>query len=706
MYSSYEDNLISLKEKHIKQQEKYTEIIGLINDINSYFKTNIDYNSKLEKLLSFYVLNINNLSLINKNIAKYEFLNMLKIIDKLDFFYLANNIIEFIDSIKTINETDDTIYKFYLNTDKNSNYPSLKLINSYILSSNELELSNEEYNFIIANYFIKNDLSYNINIKFNLNNISAYLSLFDNKIITAENTNLIRYISELNNNNINTYKIMNIAAQINKTLVFKDNSDNNFLKEIDNNKILNLYNKTKYIILNEYLDNTIYTNIEFDISLIKVCNIFKHPKLFKYKHANTKSIRKYYDKTNFDNLEENLQNVLHKINISSSIYLEIFEYIIYYLKTYKLLMVPEETNITLQKLLTEFDFKKMYISLYECINLIVPYGSSIQLLHDMSSDLDICIISNNKDILKNIFDLFTYIKYKYVKKYIIEDNLANNNDQENSEFLIDVEDIHYAKKIPVLSLIYNYKNNSSNNSNNSNNSTIKFKIEITLNNLKGVFNSLIIREYCLLNNKLNDLIMLIKIWSKYYVINGNKHHYLSSFCYTLMVIDFFNQKELIPSFDLIYKKLIEKYDFDYYKFMNISYEKKEKFIITNLKNIEYNKLLMTDKNDKSYLKSNNVNLSLSDLFVEFLFYYYFVFNNDLFTINITSNKINYRSNYINTMDNKKTKYVNVFDIKDPVDNSYNPASYLNINYTQSEKFFNTIKCCLYKIKNNIKIFDA
>jgi len=73
------------------------------------------------------------------------------------------------------------------------------------------------------------------------------------------------------------------------------------------------------------------------------------------------------------------------------------------------------------------------------------------------------------------------------------------------ENIFEVKELYFAKNIPLLGIVY--KN---------------IKIELNINNSLGVYNSIMIRNYCMLDSRVLMLIILIKDWSKYHNIQGNK----------------------------------------------------------------------------------------------------------------------------------------------------------------------------------------
>jgi DNA polymerase sigma len=77
--------------------------------------------------------------------------------------------------------------------------------------------------------------------------------------------------------------------------------------------------------------------------------------------------------------------------------------------------------------------------------------------------------------------------------------------------------------------------------------TTKLKIDVTINNLTGVYNCKLFQTYFRLDPRVDDLIKVVKVWSKRNGINNSQKGYYNSFTFNLLVIFYLQQVKLIPS---------------------------------------------------------------------------------------------------------------------------------------------------------------
>lgn len=234
-----------------------------------------------------------------------------------------------------------------------------------------------------------------------------------------------------------------------------------------------------------------------------------------------------------------------------------------------------------------------------------------------------------------------------------------------------IGELYYAKNIPLLSITYK-----------------EVKLELSLNNCLGTYNSEMIRIYNLFDARVSMLINIVKDWSKEYKINGNYYHHLSSFCYTMLVLFFLVQKEIIPPFNYINDNLISIYTYQKDEYCTFS-----DVMIPNSKDLEYY-ISKFEKTNKQ---------SIAELFIEFLIFYGYVFDSSLFYIDIREKSVNFRNSLI-LKEIKKKSYYNVFQIIDPFDLSYNPGAYFNKNHSQEKEFYETIYLTLEKISKEVPLF--
>jgi hypothetical protein len=226
------------------------------------------------------------------------------------------------------------------------------------------------------------------------------------------------------------------------------------------------------------------------------------------------------------------------------------------------------------------NFKKAYEQLNRIIKEnfkdgeilhILPFGSITQFSYNIVSDLEVTIfpsekIENLDEFIENIEKLL-YEKQEYDK--------------------IDLRRTKRTKLINFHDKIFNVK------------------IEMMLNNHFGVLNSELIRKYCLYDSRCPIMINIIKDWSKLKKINGNFNNYLSSYCYTLLVI-YFLQKLNPPVLPVFADRNIENYS-------DIISNNQHYFI-----NLNYN--------EKTISMTMNNSSSVSELLLKFFIFYSHLFN--------------------------------------------------------------------------------
>jgi DNA polymerase sigma len=191
------------------------------------------------------------------------------------------------------------------------------------------------------------------------------------------------------------------------------------------------------------------------------------------------------------------------------------------------------------------------------------------------------------------------------------------------------------------------------------------KVELMINNIFGIMNSELIRNYCLFDSRVIILINIVKDWSKRREINGNIAGYLSSYCYTLLVIYFLQRINVLPVLK--------------------SNEKVEDYV----ENLEKN----------GFTRGKSISYSISELLYHFFVFLLEGFNEEDFCIDITQPEpiLRYREIFFL---NYKNSAEAVYCIIDPVDYSYNPSSYFIRNSTQQKKFSKELEIAIEKIKKS------
>jgi len=421
--------------------------------------------------------------------------------------------------------------------------------------------------------------------------------------------------------------------------------------------------------------------------------------------------------------------------------------------------------------------KKKNSILNNCILKILPFGSFTQFSFNKKSDLEITIITkflfdfheNEKEKEKfqaenfykyssdenseNQLNYFNNLNHNNILKKLDEDEKKKFLEKENFfkdkfqliknelnvfitqlENTIDDSDLYFKVEQQTTSRTY----------------IIRFydkktlvKVELMIDNILTLYNSNLIRNYCLFDSRVIILLNFIKDWSKLKKINSNYDGYLSSYCLTMMVI-FFLQKinpKILPNLQhnnidnfeniLFYNCGVKKYNYDIIKirhlycnfnknlyknetekfnrlsneininsssFVNknsISDEKKEfkdsKILgekndfksVDRKKSSSYNseKNRQNIKNFKENLISKN-EMSIAELIFNFFKFYLFYFDEKHYCIDIQHKDYVFRfRKFANDYESNK-EYV----IIDPIDFGYNPAKYLEKGSNQSKIF--------------------
>ena len=503
---------------------------------------------------------------------------------------------------------DETIDKFILSSFELSRWDISLIEQKFYNKLSNLKLKNIE--FLISQIIdIIKHLVFEVNIKFKYNCLDKD----------------IKVLSEFCN------KKIKLSLDIDK-LKEVDSGMCDFVVETTKNYCIENASFFQYIQLGLYSENLGQSNyLIFIFSMITIQNVYLEEKLYLKSNYDLKDFK--FCKKNFIFLEKTLNNHLIK-TVRNNFYFK-------------------EAYYWFEKLI--FSNEK----LRKQIKDLAPFGSVTQLTNNKFSDLDVCLMTIDKENVSLLYD---------IKDFLFQ--IKGNENDENSS-LFELGELYYAKNIPLLSLMYKEK----------------IKVEISLNNCLGVYNSQLLRIYSLFDSRVLMLSNIVKDWSKEYKINGNYHHYLSSFSYTILVLFFLIQKEVIPPFNFIQDNKI-KIDFTYH---NDIYNTFSELIIPNSQDLSY------------YLDqfSTTNKQSIAELFTEFLVFYGYIFNSELFYIDIREKSLNFRLNE----NEKKKGYINVFSIIYPFDLSYNPGFYFNKNNSQERDFYRIIHATLEMISQNKQIFN-
>jgi hypothetical protein len=299
------------------------------------------------------------------------------------------------------------------------------------------------------------------------------------------------------------------------------------------------------------------------------------------------------------------------------------------------------TKRATSKFKNTFDLVKKYLLVnlnpeYEAT--VLPFGSITQFSQNVGSDLEITVLTGSEE-LRVWNDILSLLKQN--------SNFNNIRDWVTKRTRI----INFYCKLYDVT------------------------IELMLNNYLGVFNSELIRNYCTLDARVALLINIIKDWSKIHKINGNKNKYLSSYCYTLMVI-YFLQKDV-----KILPVLQKNTSFD-----SLSLQDNNgngcHFLIERTFPIEHRK-------EDSF--------TLAELTYRFFYFYTFLFNEMDYCIDISLEDVIFRNNDV--------KYLNYFYeqtaycIIDPYDYTYNPGGYMKKKGDNFRTFKEEMESVLEKVTN-------
>ena len=522
------------------------------------------------------------------------------------------------------------------------------------MSINEINISKKNFEKNLEDMLISCDLSINEQINFVLNNFFNICLIIDESSLK----NIFDLISKLFfklklfklfNLLISYYDIIDIINQnINNSIYNKYNFD---IKKDTIIKPLLLKNN-----LQIFITSTSKEKFNFLIGKLEDELINKNKKQFKqYKIIYGKYPKGHILQISFldnfllinENIIENLNKKYNELKIKNN--LKHYEYYI-------------RENFSNNRKTKEFreSYEKLKNIILKDENLsneikeIYPFGSVTQFSQTINSDLEITIIMKN------------YENYNFEDSYLflekIKIKLENEYQNEYEKIML------ITTKRTFLLDIFDKKNN--------------IKIEINLNNIFGILNSSLIREYLIFDSRVLILVNIIKNWSKLKGINGNHEKFLSSYCYTLMVI-FFLQRINNPIIPII--------------------SSKENLIKMKICNKEYffEESLIYPKDKIQKFESNN-NDTLSILLFKFFIFYYYIFNEKDYCIDISNEKLIERNDKINYMNyTKELKCFYCFI--DMFDYSYNPGGYL-YNYDNYREIKDNMKKSLEDIFNGINIF--
>jgi len=172
---------------------------------------------------------------------------------------------------------------------------------------------------------------------------------------------------------------------------------------------------------------------------------------------------------------------------------------------------------------TDNDFQRLKLLKNKITNIIMNrwskndlelhlFGSSTNGLWVRGSDVDLCIFADTDDNYNKMSTLANVLREKNMKRVIPIENA----------------------RIPICK----FKDPSTG-----------LNCDLSVNNRIATYNSELIRRYTELDQRVRDIIMIVKKWAKCRGINDSKNHYFSSYSFVLLCISFFQNIEppVIPN---------------------------------------------------------------------------------------------------------------------------------------------------------------
>lgn len=72
--------------------------------------------------------------------------------------------------------------------------------------------------------------------------------------------------------------------------------------------------------------------------------------------------------------------------------------------------------------------------------------------------------------------------------------------------------------------------------------TLCMQVDITVNNILAIVNTKLLRDYAAVDDRLLQLVFVVKLWAKRRQVNDSYRGTLSSYCYVLMCIHLLQQR--------------------------------------------------------------------------------------------------------------------------------------------------------------------
>ena len=316
------------------------------------------------------------------------------------------------------------------------------------------------------------------------------------------------------------------------------------------------------------------------------------------------------------------------------------------------------------------------VSLKNIKYFLIPFGSIVQFLGKIDSDLDLCLIIES--------DQSSLIKKFWTKV----DNIIFHKFDKNKEIIISQR---------LFTIKFEYK---------------KMKVDLNYFGLCGMMNSTLIRYYSIIDTRFSILAYNIKNLVKELEIanNENSKEYLNSYSWMLLLITFLQDYNHIPVLPKLMGNQFNKVNIKIFNFENKNKKQNnikqfEKILDNNLLRDEEYELfefpIEFENHYKNFKEIHNNKQTVAELFVKFIEFVAYIFKYDSLYINSKKQCIEEKNMIVhkNLLKEENNRQKNFIFITDPFDHTYNPAKDLR-NKNSGNKFFDTLRKLLKNMLEN------
>ena len=316
------------------------------------------------------------------------------------------------------------------------------------------------------------------------------------------------------------------------------------------------------------------------------------------------------------------------------------------------------------------------VSLKNIKYYLIPFGSIVQFLGKIDSDLDLCLIIES--------DQVSLIKKFWTKV----DNIIFHKFDKNKEIIISQR---------LFTIKFEYK---------------KMKVDLNYFGLCGMMNSTLIRYYSIIDTRFSILAYNIKNLVKELEIanNENSKEYLNSYSWMLLLITFLQDYNHIPVLPKLMGNQFNKVNIKIFNFENKNKKQNnikqfEKILDNNLLRDEEYELyefpIEFENHYKNFKEIHNNKQTVAELFVKFIEFVAYIFKYDSLYINSKKQCIEEKNMIVhkNLLKEENNRQKNFIFISDPFDHTYNPAKDLR-NKNSGNKFFDTLRKLLKNMLEN------